>query len=63
MPRLFGRIREIYSFGGVALVLICAVHADSQSPGTPGAGLTGLGLCVAGGLSLVASAIVHNRGR
>ena len=57
---LFRHAEEIYFYGGVVLVLIGAGPVANSPPVYyPNAGFAGLGLCVAGGLCFVASAIVH----
>jgi hypothetical protein len=60
---LLRRAEEVYFCGGLALVLIGAGPVANQPNSTgPGAAFAGLGLCVAGGLCFVASAIVHRGG-
>ena len=59
----FQRLKEIYFFGGIALVItggVTASEADRYGSGS-GMGFAGLGLCIAGGLCFVASAIIHSR--
>ncbi len=59
---LLRRAEEVYFLGGLALVVIGAVSAANSSAST-GDHFAGLGLCVAGGLCFVASAIVHGQGK
>ena len=60
---LLRRAEEVYFCGGLALVLIGAGPvANSSHSADPSAAFAGLGLCVAGGLCFVASAIVHRGG-
>lgn len=59
MNMVFSRLREVYFFGGVGLLVIGTAVANDGST-SPGGGFAGLGLCIAGGLCFVASAIVHS---
>lgn len=56
---VFRRLTEIYFFGGLALVVIGASMGGTRA--VTGNAIAGLGLCVAGGLCFVASAIVYSR--
>ena len=58
---LFRRLKEVYFFGGLALVLVGAVIPTQTQHGTEGLGFAGLGLCIAGGSCFVAAAIIHSR--